>query len=127
MDEAFLPFTWTVAKAYHWQDWLDERTRNPVLAAAEGLASLQSPSTVEVAWERAGKVGRTIGPVIGAVRPSAVKSTYAPMSRPHATLFKTFAELDYQDLDALHAFATEHGLLGVKQRTQTVPARGAVG
>ena len=49
MDEPFRRFEWSVANAYHWQDWLDERGRRLGIPT-DGLNGLETTSIVESTW-----------------------------------------------------------------------------
>ena len=117
MREPFLDFEWRVFPTYHWQDWLDERGR-PVVARDHGVASLESPGAVELAWQERGDKQEIAGPLLGPVPDSGKAQQYQPMERKHAALFRTFEALDFQDKGAIIAFASSYGLLGVEQREQ---------
>ena len=119
MKEPLTDFEWYVAPTYQWQDWMGH-TGNPVVVPAEGLFSLESPSGVEHVWGQFLEKERVAGPILGPVLDSGPAETYRPMRREHASLFRTFADLDYLDKDAILRFASNYGLLGVKQHTQSV-------
>lgn len=114
--EPFLEFEWPVAAAYAWTDWLDSDGQ-PVVVPPEGLASLESCSAVELASERLEETGPVLGPSDSSRQPTR----YRPMDRKHAALFRSFAEINYKDKEAIHAFATTFGLLGLKPQVQLVP------
>ena len=42
------------------------------------------------------------------------------MSREHATLFRTFADLEYTNLQEIGAFVTKYGLLGLPRQEQSL-------
>jgi hypothetical protein len=117
MKEPFQQFEWHVSPAYHWQDWLDERGR-PVVVPDDGLISLDSESGVEIAWQDYYERQEQTGPVIGPVLDSGPARKYQPMVREHATLFRTFADLDFRDRGAILEFATTYGLLGTDRQEQ---------
>ena len=119
-SELFVDFEWDVAPAYAWKDWLNPNGR-PITVRAKGLSSLESCTAVELAVTRAAEEQRETGPVLG---PSdGIARLYRPMDREHAGLFRTFAALDYRDREAIRAFASTYGLLGLPQQVQHVPAR----
>ena len=121
MEEPFQHFEWHVSRAYHWQAWLDEHGR-PVVVPNEGLISLESPSGVELAWQQYDEQQEHPGPVLGPVLDSGKARQYRPMAREHAALFRTFADLDFRDMDAILAFASQYGLLlGADQHQQQGP------
>ena len=117
MREAFLDFEWHVHPAYHWQDWLDARGQ-PVVVPGYGLASLESPDGVELAWQQFHEEDEQTGPVLGPVLDSGQPRRYRPMQRMHAALFQAFAALDFQDRDAIRGFASTYGLLGSARQEQ---------
>jgi hypothetical protein len=120
MHDAFLDFQWSVAARYEWQDWLDTRGK-PIVVPAEGLASLESPSAVELAWQQSEQTRKKTGPVLCPVLGDATAvRQYHPMQRQHAALFREFADLDYSDTAAILKFAGKYGLLGVPMETQTI-------
>ena len=102
MKEPLQGFQWTVSDC-EWKPWLDEKGRPVVVPAA----AFKSPAAVE----RASKLSEETGPVIGKVLDSGSQRTISPMSSEHATLFKTFADLNYADRDEILAFATTYGSL----------------
>ena len=106
MDGGFLEFKWDVWPAYEWRPWLD---KDGILVADEGLASA---SAVKIAAERSEKTGPLLCPALD----SGLPRTYHPMERKHATLFLTFARLEWRDRDAIQQFATTYGLLGLAGR-----------
>src|SRR5687767_2390116 len=109
MDETFRHFECSVANAYHWQKWLDSRGR-PITIPTDGLNGIESPSGVEHTWGRLHDEGKKTGPVIGPVLDTGVRFRYSPMSREHATLFRTFADIDYSNLDEIAGFVSRYGL-----------------
>ncbi|MGH9348765.1 MAG: hypothetical protein ACRD26_16020 [Vicinamibacterales bacterium] len=117
MDEPFRQFEWPVAAAYHWQHWLDARGRR-IGIPTDGLNGLDSPSAVEHTWGQLYEEGKKTGPVIGFAPNARIARKYSPMSREHATLFRTFAELDYTNLDAIATFVGTYGLLGLPVQEQ---------
>lgn len=112
MQDAFLEFEWHVAPAYHWQDWLDEHGR-PVVVPDEGLISLDSQAGVELAWQDYDERQEQTGPVLGPVLDSGSARQYRPLAREHAALFRTFADLDFRDREAILTFASSYGSLSV--------------
>src|SRR5262249_38531497 len=92
-----------------------------------GLLGLQSSAAVELTWRHLHDKKTQTGPVLGPVMGAGKTRTYSPMSREHATLFRTFADLDYTDLEAVRAFASEYGLLGLPAQDQTVIVPGRSG
>lgn len=119
VDEPFRSFEWHVAPAYHWQDWLSASGKRLVVPAT-GFRSYESPSAIELVWEGLNKKDQKVGPVLGPVLDSGLARTYSPMLREHATLFRTFADLDYQDRAAMLDFATRYGLLGAGFQDQAL-------
>jgi hypothetical protein len=115
MNEPFLQFEWPVAPAYEWRDWLDSNGQ-PVVVPAEGLASFQSCSGVELASKRLGETG----PVLCPTGDPGASRRYRPMQREHAALFRTFAALDYRDPAAIRAFANKYGRLGLEPQRQLI-------
>jgi hypothetical protein len=105
-----------VAPAHQWKDVRAQNRKKPVVVPSTGMASLQSPDTVQRAWERFEQKGKETGPILCPVRASGEPKRYRPMQREHATLFHRFAALDYRDREAIRAFATEYGLLGVPSK-----------
>lgn len=126
MEEPFKRFEWYVHPTYHWQDWLDSRGK-PLVVRKEGLISLDSDEAVKFAWDRLHEEKRVVGPVLGPPLDSGPPRAYQPMQREHATLFRTFADLNYRDKEALLGFAMKFGLLGVETRTQSIPMPGRTG
>ena len=120
MKEPFQHFEWHVSLAYHWQHWLD-KDGQPVVVPDEGLISLESPSGVELAWHEYHDQQKQTGPVLGPVLDSGKARQYRPMAREHAVLFRTFANLDFRDRDAILAFVSKFGLLGADQRQEQGP------
>jgi hypothetical protein len=116
MNEPFLEFEWGVWPAYEWSDFRNPQSR-AVIVPSRGLASLESPSAVELAWERLELKGEGSGPVLRPVTLSEPER-YCPMSREHAALFRTFGELDYQDRDVIRGFASKFGMLGIESRSR---------
>lgn len=112
MNEPFLEFEWKVAPGYEWADRLDEHGK-PVVVPTEGLVSLRSPLAVERAWKRLERDGPGTGPLLRPLGKFAEMRRYRPMQREHAALFRGFERLDYRDRDAIRAFASTYGLLGV--------------
>lgn len=112
MDEPFLDFTWPVFEAYTWCD-LPGKNSKPQVVPAKGVASLESPSAVHLAWEKFEQHGRGRGPILRRAREFRPVHTYHPMDKEHATLFHTFAAVEYWNRDAISAFASAYGLLGV--------------
>jgi hypothetical protein len=126
MDEPFRQFEWQVFPAYHWQDWLNKRGR-PVVVPRRGMLGLHSTAAVEQTWQHFHKKKLQTGPVLGPVIDGANTRTYSPMSREHATLFRTFADLDYTERDAIRSFASKYGLLGLSPQEQNMPVPGRSG
>ena len=119
MNDAFYDFDWTVAQGYEWQTWLGKDGR-PVVIPDSGLASLESASAVQEAYEQADLSDEETGPVLSPVmRDGAAPLRYHPMQREHAALFREFGDLDYTDKAAILAFAERYGLLGVPQQVQS--------
>ena len=119
MKESYRRFKWDVFPAYEWKDWLDKKTGKPLVWPPGDSAGFESPAAVEKAWQQYGekkKVGLVLGKVLGSGSPR----TYSPMSSEHATLFKTFADLDYMDREAILGFATNFGFLGLDPQQQDV-------
>src|SRR5579864_1964568 len=114
MNETFLEFEWETWSAYEWSAFLDEKGMR-VVVPSRGLATLESPTGVELAWQRLELNGKGSGPVLRPVMRSA-RVRYRPMAREHATLFRTFGELDYRDREAIRGFAMEYGMLGVESK-----------
>lgn len=119
MDEPFRRFEWLVANAYHWQDWLDERGRRLGIPT-DGLNGLETTSIVESTWGQLYQEGKRTGPIIGPTLDAPVLRRYSPMSREHATLFRTFADLEYTNLQEIGAFVTKYGLLGLPRQEQSL-------
>ena len=119
MDEPFRRFEWSVANAYHWQDWLDERGRRLGIPT-DGLNGLETTSIVESTWGQLYQEGKRTGPIIGPTLDAHVLRHYSPMSREHATLFRTFADLEYTNLQEIGAFVTKYGLLGLPRQEQSL-------
>jgi len=119
MDEPFRRIVWPVFPDYHWQDWLDPRGR-PVVVRERGLTGFNSPTSVEYTWQEFEKKKFVAGPLVGPVLDSGTPHTYAPMSREHASLFRTFADLDYTDVAAILDFVKRYGLLGLPRREQNI-------
>jgi hypothetical protein len=109
MRDVFLGFEWQVAPAYEWADVLDGKGR-PITVPTEGVESLETPEAVKLAWQLFGK--ERTGPLLKPSDFSSVARCYRPMER--AALFRDFADLDFQNLDAIREFATTYGLLGVR-------------
>jgi hypothetical protein len=109
-------FEWPVAPGHDWKDWLDDNG-NAVIVPATWL---ETPPAVEEATNRTAREQRQTGPVL-CPHGSTVK-TYHPMQREHAGLFRTFAEVDYRDRDAVRAFANAYGLLGIPRQYQHILA-----
>ena len=122
MDEPFRRFEWSVANAYHWQDWLDERGRRLGIPT-DGLNGLETTSIVEHTWGQLHQEGKKTGPVIGPTLDAHVLRRYSPMSREHATLFRIFADLEYTNLQAIGAFVAKYGLLGLPIQDQALMVR----
>jgi hypothetical protein len=124
MDDPFLDFEWPVAPEYEWRDWLNEKTDRPIVVSNRGLVTLESPSGVELAWEKWRKTGRNTGPVLVPTRGSDSGSwtSYRPMRRQYAALFQEFAALDYRDREAIRAFAKTYGMLSLERQCQVLPA-----
>jgi hypothetical protein len=114
MRDLLVEFEWrTCAKGFEWRS----------IAGTDVTADdLASPAAVEAAWQRLEKNGRGTGPILHP-RGSQVTTT-SPMAREHATLFRTFAELDYRDPDVIREFANNHGLLGVESLGVKLKHRG---
>jgi endogenous inhibitor of DNA gyrase (YacG/DUF329 family) len=119
MDEPFRRFESEVATAYHWQYWLDARGRRLGIPTG-GLNGLESTSAVEHTWGQLQQEGKKTGPVIGPTLDAHVLRRYSPMSREHATLFRTFADLEYTNLQEIGAFVTKYGLLGLTGQAQSL-------
>jgi hypothetical protein len=102
MPEQFADFEWPIApKGYRWRGRV----------GPFGVHRLNSPSDVEAAWQRLEKQGSGTGPIL---QPIDLESgRYHPMQRAHATLFRTFAELNYKDRNAIQNFANQYGQLGL--------------
>ena len=96
-------------------------------AARYSEASVDADEAVKFAWDRLHEEKRVVGPVLGPPLDSGPPRAYQPMQREHATLFRTFADLNYQDKEALLGFAMKFGLLGVETRTQSIPTPGRTG
>ena len=112
MSDLFSDFEWTVFPAYQWQDWLDDRGR-PVVVRDEGLISLDSQGGVEFAWQQYDERQEQTGPVLGPILDSGRARQYRPLARKHAALFRTFADLDFRDREAILTFASSYGSLSV--------------
>ena len=123
MENAFLEFKWNVWPAYEWRPWLDTDL-NPVVVPAEGFASLETETGVKIAAER--DESSETGPVLCISPESEFPRIYHPMQRQHATLFRTFADIDWRDRDAIQHFAAGYGLLGLPEQDQeTIGADGS--
>jgi hypothetical protein len=122
MDEPFRQFQWHVSPTYEWQDWLDGRGHR-VLIPTTGLLGLSSPTAVEHTWQSLAKRKRQTGPVLGPTIDAGPARFYNPMSREHASLFRLFADLDYENPDAILAFASQYGLLGLEIQEQAKSIR----
>ena len=114
-SELFVDFQWRVSAAHDWKDWLDARGK-PVSPFPKDW--METPAAVVLAFNHAVEHRQQTGPVLGE-REGASKP-YRPMQREHSALYRTFAALDYQDRDAIRAFANAYGLLGVPQQVQHV-------
>jgi hypothetical protein len=118
MNDAFADFSWPVYD-YEWLDWVDESGKLlPV--PSEGLASTESASGVELLWNRAGEL-KKYGPVLRPIVKDALEaSSYRPMDRDHAALFREFADLDYRSTESILKFAKRYGALGLVTQHQTI-------
>jgi hypothetical protein len=84
--------------------------------------SLEDEHTIQAALHRLEVENRslppyaakTLGPFL--CERGDVVRTYAPMSREYATLFRTFADLDFRDPLALGGFAKRYGRLGLSRQ-----------
>ena len=83
-----------------------------------GLISLDSPEGVELSWEGLDEKKTMPGPVLGEAPHSGEPRRYHPMQRKHAALFRTFADLDFRDKEAILGFARIYGLLGHHSQEQ---------
>ena len=118
MGEAFLDFKWPVYPTYHWQDWLDAQGK-PVVVPKQGLTSLESATTVTLAWQEHEESQEKPGPVLGPDYDSGKPRYYRPMRREHAALFRRFADLDFRDRDAILTFVSTYGLLRLESDCQS--------
>jgi len=123
MNDAFFDFEWTVAPRYVWQEWVDT-DGSPLPIPSHDLLGLDSPAAVELTWNHAGEHGRKYGPVLSAeLEHLSELRRYRPMHREHAALFREFAEVDYASRDAVQAFASRYGLLGLPPQSQSISFR----
>jgi endogenous inhibitor of DNA gyrase (YacG/DUF329 family) len=118
MGEAWAEFEWPVAPAYDWKDWLDEQTFRPVGIPQSEFLGLDTPAAVEATVNHLAKTGTRTGPVL--CFREGKHRMYRPLHKQYAALFRTFAALDYTDRDAIQAFATEYGWLGLRRQEQYV-------
>lgn len=127
MQDAFLEFEWTVAPRYEWQDWLDDKGQ-PVVVPAEGTASLESATAIELLSEQCLRDKRVYGPLLRPVMNDAKElRRYQPMQRAHAALFREFAALDYRNQNEMLDFAGKYGSIGLLAKHQSVRFRGKDG
>ena len=116
MKDAFKELEWPVWPAYYWYDHSDEDGK-PLFV--EPAHRFETPDAVERAWDLNDQKGsggkpRKTGPTLDCAYDRGEPRIMAPLSRSHATLFLTFAKIDYKSRGEIQGFAMTYGLLGLE-------------
>lgn len=111
MKDAFKELEWPVWPVYDWHDHFHE---NGMPLFKEPAHRFETPEAVETAWRLNDQKNRKTGPTLDCLFNHGEPRMIVLMSRQHATLFRTFSELDYSDRDAIKSFAMTYGLLGLE-------------